>query len=176
MKCEAGRLVPPYYLGNVGTGVFGSDARADGCRDGAKKGAGEARAGEQLGALQERPRAPVRLSCCEIRRLFWQLCVVVERSAELVLRWSWWRRWHQAWARYYHYRRQERKLAQTVPPQHQEPTAAEQQEDEQLTDVLDVVWKRLEPLLPAEKRTGRPYEHPRRIVLEAIVYVMRTMT
>jgi transposase len=34
------------------------------------------------------------------------------------------------------------------------------------------VWRRLEELLPAGKRTGRPYTYDRRVVLEAIVYVM----
>ncbi len=41
-------------------------------------------------------------------------------------------------------------------------------------DVTEVVWKRLEPLLPPSRRTGRPYTHQRRLVLEAIVYVMQT--
>jgi hypothetical protein len=111
----------------------------------------------------------VRLSCCEIRRLFWQLVVAVERSAVLVLRWSWWRRWHQAWARFYHYRRQERSLAEGSRPQLCSQAAQAKQ-----ADMIDLVWERLEPLLPPQKRTGRPYEHPRRLVLEAIVYVMRT--
>lgn len=41
-------------------------------------------------------------------------------------------------------------------------------------DVLDVVWQRLEPLLPPVGRLGRPYDHDRRLVLEAIVHVMET--
>ena len=44
----------------------------------------------------------------------------------------------------------------------------------QQPDMMDVVWKRLERLLPADGRTGRPYEHERQLVLEAIVYVMQT--
>ncbi len=40
--------------------------------------------------------------------------------------------------------------------------------------VTDVVWRRLEAVLPRAKRTGRPYAHDRRMVLEAIVYVMQT--
>jgi transposase len=40
--------------------------------------------------------------------------------------------------------------------------------------VTDVVWRRLEALLPAGKRTGRPYTYARRVVLEAIMYVMET--
>ena len=115
------------------------------------------------------------MSCCEIRRLLWQLVVVVERNAKLIVQWSWWRRWHQAWAGFYHRRRQERKQSEP-PPQVQgasepsdEMSSAEPPQDE-----IEVVWKRLEPLLPPDKRTGRPYGHPRRLVLEAIVYVMRT--
>ena len=37
-----------------------------------------------------------------------------------------------------------------------------------------MVWSRLEPLLPSERRVGHPYDHSRRLVLEAIVYVMQT--
>lgn len=44
----------------------------------------------------------------------------------------------------------------------------------QQPDVMEVVWKRLERLLPADGRTRRPYEHERRLVLEAIVYVMQS--
>jgi hypothetical protein len=93
--------------------------------------------------------------------------LVVERSAEAVLRWSWWRRWHQAWARYYHYRRRARAAPECQPP------AAEQAATVQM-DAIEVVWSRLEPLLPAARRVGHPYDHSRRLVLEAIVYVMQT--
>ena len=37
-----------------------------------------------------------------------------------------------------------------------------------------MVWRRLEGLLPPAQRTGRPYTYNRRVVLEAIVYVMQT--
>lgn len=37
-----------------------------------------------------------------------------------------------------------------------------------------MVWQRLEPLLPPERRPGRRYSYDRRVILEAIVYVMRT--
>ena len=40
--------------------------------------------------------------------------------------------------------------------------------------MTDVVWKRLEALLPPAKRTGRPYVYDRRVVLNAIIYVMQT--
>ena len=39
---------------------------------------------------------------------------------------------------------------------------------------MDVVWRRLELLLPSAHRLGRPYGSERRLVLEAIVYVKRT--
>jgi len=92
------------------------------------------------------------------------LVLAVERSAEAILQWSGWRRWHQAWARYHHYQR--RRVVAALPPS---SPAAEPQ-----VDVIDVVWQRLEGLLPVEQRTGRPYDHDRRVILEAIVYVMQT--
>ncbi len=41
-------------------------------------------------------------------------------------------------------------------------------------EVLEVVWSRLAACLPPIKRKGRPYAHDRRVVFEAIVYVMQT--
>jgi transposase len=112
----------------------------------------------------------VRLSCAEIRHLFWQLVLVVERSATAILRWSWWRRWHQAWARYYHYcRRKDGAVARNGPSD--EGVQAQQRAE---GNVLDVVWGRLEPLLPPVRRVGHPYDYSRRLVLEAIVHVMET--
>ena len=109
------RLVPAYHAGDVGTSVFVGCASRTGCRSGAKKGAADFGGDEQFSVLQSPPRAPVGLSCAEIRRLFWQLVVAVERTAGTVLRWSGWRRWHQAWARYHHYRRRAgREIAQTI--------------------------------------------------------------
>jgi hypothetical protein len=95
--------------------------------------------------------------------------LVVERSVTAVLRWSWWRRWHQAWARYYHYRRRARAAPSCQPPAAASAEAAVRQED-----AIEVVWSRLEPLLPAKRRVGHPYDYSRRLVLEAIVYVMQT--
>jgi hypothetical protein len=95
--------------------------------------------------------------------------VAVERSAEAILRWSSWRRWHQAWARYYHYRRRQSAAAGQHPPQ-----AEAQQAEAAQIDVSEVVWRRLLPLLPSADRVGRPYEHSRRLVFEAIVHVMQT--
>ena len=80
------------------------------------------------------------------------------------MHWSNWRRWHQAWARYYHYRRRE-KLEQGHTHEQIEVAAS---------DRTDVVWQRLEPLLPDAHRVGRPYDYSRRLVFEAIVYVQQT--
>lgn len=38
----------------------------------------------------------------------------------------------------------------------------------------EVVWQRLERLLPSSERLGRPYAHARRVIFEAIVYRMQT--
>ena len=35
-------------------------------------------------------------------------------------------------------------------------------------------WKLIEPLLPAVNRGGRPEKHPRRAIVDAILYVVRT--
>ncbi len=40
--------------------------------------------------------------------------------------------------------------------------------------MTDVVWRRLEVVLPPAKRHGRPDAHDRRVVLNAIVYVLQT--
>ena len=40
--------------------------------------------------------------------------------------------------------------------------------------LLDMVWSRLEALLPSARRKGRPYAHDRRMVLTAIMSVMQT--
>ena len=37
-----------------------------------------------------------------------------------------------------------------------------------------MVWRRLEGLLPPANRPGRPYTYGRRVILEAIIYVMQT--
>lgn len=39
---------------------------------------------------------------------------------------------------------------------------------------MELLWRRLEPLLPSGKRVGRPYEYDRRLVLEAIMHVRQT--
>jgi hypothetical protein len=97
------------------------------------------------------------------------LVVAVVRSTEAILRWSWWRRWHQAWARLYHYRRraddapaERREVSPSLPPEGAE------------SDRLESVWRRLEPLQARAHQGGRPCTHDRRHVLEAIIYVLQT--
>src|SRR5437867_7591597 len=82
------------------------------------------------------------ISCGEIRRLFWQLVLAVERTVTALLDWSNWRRWHQAWARYYHHRRRAHKA-----PEHQVPELDASHAQVRQMNVTDVVWSRLEPLL-----------------------------
>lgn len=109
------------------------------------------------------------MSCAEIRRVFWQVIIAVERPSAHVLQWSGWRRGHQAGARYHHYRRRAKVVRVTpgAPTVHPPPPNA---------DVvgIDRLWSGLELLLPPLKRNGRPYTHERRIVLEAIVHVLQT--
>jgi hypothetical protein len=128
----------------------------------------QARLSEHSGAFQGAPQSPVRLSCAEIRHLFWQLVLAVERSAELLLQWSSWRRWHQAGARWYHYRKRAAGEVESVA------ALVEKQEQEQQVPETQELWRRLESLLPTGKRSGRPYSHERLVVLEAIVHVMQT--
>jgi putative transposase len=42
------------------------------------------------------------------------------------------------------------------------------------TDLTDAEWKILEPLVPAVKFGGRPAEHTRREILNAVLYACRT--
>jgi transposase len=42
------------------------------------------------------------------------------------------------------------------------------------SDLTDAQWKLIEPLLPAPRRGGRPEKHPRRAIVDAILYVVRT--
>jgi hypothetical protein len=41
-------------------------------------------------------------------------------------------------------------------------------------DLSDQQWELIEPLLPAVKTGGRPEKHPRRAIVVAILYVVRT--
>jgi putative transposase len=42
------------------------------------------------------------------------------------------------------------------------------------TDVTEQEWQRLEPLVPAPKPGGRPITYPRREIVNAIFYLLRT--
>lgn len=42
------------------------------------------------------------------------------------------------------------------------------------TDLTDDEWRMLDPLVPPVKRGGRPADHMRREVINAILYVLRT--
>ena len=42
------------------------------------------------------------------------------------------------------------------------------------SDLTDEEWELVEPLLPAPGEGGRPEKHPRRAVVDAILYVVRT--
>lgn len=114
------------------------------------------------------------MSCAEIRHLFWQLVLLVVRSAEAVLGWSRWRRRHQAEARRHHYRRRAERASSPPVPVTSERPAPEQASVESPGDFVERVWQRLQPLLPTGKRRGRPYTHDRRLLLEAIVHQMQT--
>jgi len=94
--------------------------------------------------------------------------LAVERSAARLLQWSNWRRWHQAWARWYHYR----KRAGAASAQGMEKGECEGAE-EQVVEAEEA-WKRLEEWLASVQRSGRPYGQSRRLVFDAIVEVMQT--
>ena len=42
-----------------------------------------------------------------MRRLLWGLGLALQQTVHHVVAWSQWRRWHQAVAKYYHYKRRE---------------------------------------------------------------------
>ncbi|MFF5120521.1 transposase [Dactylosporangium aurantiacum] len=42
------------------------------------------------------------------------------------------------------------------------------------SDLTDEQWALAGPLLPAPKRFGRPEQHPRRSIGDAVLYVVRT--
>jgi hypothetical protein len=135
-----------------------------------QKKAAQSEWAEQLARVQGPPQSAVRLSCSEIRQLFWKLVKRVEQSAAMVLHWSSWLCWHQAWARYYHYQRHQRRDAERPAPQGavvQRTVVSSGAEPQANTELI---WQRLEPLLPPRVRLRRPYTHARRLILNAIVY------
>jgi transposase len=100
------------------------------------------------------------------------VALAVEQCVDSVLRWSWWRRWHQARARACHERR--RQMRDAGGPSPSPAPAAPKQGAVTQEEVLERVWKRLVPLLAPRRRVGHPYVHDRRVVLEAIIHVMTT--
>lgn len=120
--------------------------------------------------LQSPPWAPVGLSCAEIRHLVWQLVLAVERTAKAVLKWSAWRRWHQAWARYHHYRR--RTMRDTPPPAQPTP-GLEPGPAESPGELDDVCWALLDRIIPHPKPGGRLRGYTRRQFAEAYAYLLR---
>jgi transposase len=42
------------------------------------------------------------------------------------------------------------------------------------SDLTDKQWELIEPMLPLPKWMGRPEGHPRRVIVDAILYVVRT--
>jgi transposase len=42
------------------------------------------------------------------------------------------------------------------------------------SDLTDAQWALIEPLLPPPRRGGRPEKHPRRAIVDAVLYVVRT--
>lgn len=103
----------------------------------------------------------------ELRRIV-QILREPEERRTRGLHWSRFRRQHQAGARRCHIQRRARQ-APLIQPQPQEalPLLG-------LPRLTDAQWERLRPLLPPQKpATGRPaVDH--RLVVEGIVFVMRT--
>jgi putative transposase len=48
------------------------------------------------------------------------------------------------------------------------------QRQQYATDLTDAEWVKLEPLIPAPKKGGRPAKYPRREIVNAILYLLRT--
>ena len=86
-----------------------------------------------------------------------------------MLEWSSWRRWHQARAGQYHNRRRER-----AREEQQSGNESEGGEWVELEQEVREVWERLEAVLGRERRRGRRYGVDRRVIVEAVVYVMRS--
>ncbi len=67
------------------------------------------------------------------------------------------------------------KTVATLGAGHHPPEAAVEEAVPTLQlALLEVVWRRLEPLLPPVQRLGHPYDYDRCLVLEASIHVMQT--
>jgi hypothetical protein len=99
--------------------------------------------------------------------------LAVARSTQAILRWSWWRQRQGARAQAAHYRR--RLRARTLPERPPDVAVSQAPAREPQADaVIERVWSRLLALLPATKQVGRPFAYERRVIFEAIVYVLQT--
>jgi transposase len=111
------------------------------------------------------------LTVPEVRRLLRLLSEPPERHGFL-LRWSRWRRAHQAVARRGHIatRARARPGASAPAPAEPAPTPVDRPPPAELTDAA---WARVQPLLPPRAPVGRP---PRdtRIVLAGVLWILRT--
>ena len=105
------------------------------------------------------------MSVQELRRLFHARHASPAQQA-LRLRWSRWRRGHQATARRGHRARRAREDPPHAAP---DPPVAAVPDTPPLTDAA---WARITPLLPASRRRGKPWRDHRR-VLGGSVRVMR---
>jgi len=93
---------------------------------------------------------------------------MVERGVTALLRWSWWRRWHQAWARFHHYRR---RSGGDIPPQPGRGAARGARAGRVPREVDDSCWACLDPLVPHPKPGGTPKGYTRRQFAAAYAYV-----
>jgi hypothetical protein len=102
----------------------------------------------------------------EVRRLLVVMRIVDLAERERLLRWSAWRRAHQASARDAHMRRRARRI---------NFVAAEPRIVSLPTTVAlsDEGWDAIVPLLPHKSATGRP-AHDHRQILQGILWVART--
>jgi transposase len=103
----------------------------------------------------------------EVRRLF--LALTGSRDQQgFRLRWSAWRRAHQAVAAQCHALRRVRERDHPFPPRPAPPSTAAPAE------LTDAEWERVHPLLPPQRPpTGRP-RHDHRTLLGGIIWVVRT--
>ncbi len=107
----------------------------------------------------------IPLSVPEMRHLTLALAADAARRAFL-LRWSHWRRAHQAGAKRCHTTRHARERAIPPPP----PIILTLPQGE----LTDAEWTRVQPLLPPQKPVTRRPRHDHRRVLSGILWVLRT--
>ena len=99
--------------------------------------------------------------------------MAVERGAEAVLAWSRWRRWHQAWAQYYHYKRRNTRDTVVLVQPSSGPTPGLAWSPGEVGEVDDACWARLEPIVPHPKPGGMQKGYTRRQFVEAYAYRLK---